>query len=136
MYLKWDPSLNIGVSNIDEQHKELFSRLNQLLIAMKEGKGKDEVMKTLDFLEEYVCKHFSDEEEIQRKYNYSEYVTQCSQHEEFKKELQKLREVFKNQGTSALLALNIQKNMITWCKNHIMILDKDLGEFLNKNSNQ
>ncbi len=136
MYLEWDSSLTIGVSNIDEQHKELFDRLNQLLIAMKEGKGKDEVMRILDFLEEYVYKHFNDEEDIQRKYKYPEYDIQCNQHEEFKKELQKLREVFKIQGTSALLALNIQRNMITWCKNHIMILDKDLGKFLNQNSNQ
>jgi len=132
MYLEWDNNLNIGVIEIDKQHKELFSCLDKLLTAMKDKKEKDEIIKTLNFLEEYVCKHFEDEEEIQKKYNYPKYDTQHNQHEEFKKELQKLRQIFQTQGTSTLLALNIQKNMITWCKNHIMLLDKDLGEFLNK----
>lgn len=134
MYLNWDNTLAIGISNIDEQHKELFKRLDQLLISMKSAEGKEEVINTLNFLEEYVCKHFMDEEEIQKKYNYPKYDIQCKQHEEFKQELKELKKVFEIKGTSALLALNVEKKMITWCKNHIMTLDKDLGIFLNKNS--
>lgn len=134
MYLEWDNNLNIGINEIDEQHKELFKCLDRLLVSMKDGHGKSEVLKTLNFLEEYVYKHFEDEEAIQKKYNYPKYEEQHNQHEEFKKELKKLRDSFQKQGPSALLALNIQKNVITWCKRHIMMLDKDLGDFLNKNS--
>lgn len=134
MYLEWDNNLNIGINEIDEQHKKLFKCLDELLISMKDGKAKSEVIKTLDFLEEYVYRHFEDEENIQKKYNYPKYNEQHNQHEEFKKELKKLREGFQKQGTSNLLALNVQKNIVTWCKNHIMILDKELGDYLNKNS--
>lgn len=66
MILNWDNSLSVGNDNIDNQHKELFYRLNKLLEAMKEGKGKSEVINTLDFLEVYVIKHFNYEEEIQK----------------------------------------------------------------------
>lgn len=134
MYLEWDNNLNTGIHEIDKQHKELFKCLNQLLVSMKDGQGESEVIKTLNFLEDYVYKHFEDEENIQKKYNYPKYTEQHNQHEQFKKELKKLRETFQKQGTSTLLALNAQKNIVTWCKNHIMILDKELGEYLNKNS--
>lgn len=134
MYLEWDNNLNIGIHEIDEQHKELFKCLDQLLVSMKDGDGKSEVIKTLNFLEDYVYKHFEDEENIQKKYNYPKYNEQHNQHEQFKIELRKLRETFQKQGTSTLLALNAQKNIVTWCKNHIMILDKELGDYLNKNS--
>jgi hemerythrin len=130
MYLNWDSTFATGINSIDEQHKELFERLDQLITAMKEGKGKNEINKTLDFLEEYVIKHFTEEEEIQKKNNYPKLREQQRQHEEFKKQLKELRKVFDTTGESVLLALNIQGKMITWCKNHIMNLDKDLGKFL------
>lgn len=134
MGLNWDNNLSTGINSIDNQHKELFDRINQLLLAMKEGKAKGEIIKTLDFLEEYVIKHFTEEEIIQKKNDYPKYNIQHEQHEQFKNELKKLRETFDSKGTSALLVLNVQKEMSTWWKNHITGLDKDLGEFLVANN--
>jgi len=133
MRLNWDDSLSTGIINIDNQHKELLSRLSEFLVAMEDGKGKNEIKDTLDFLEEYVIKHFNDEEEIQKKNNYPKYNLQHQQHEAFKEELKKLRDTFDKAGESVLLALNIQGKIINWVKNHIMTLDKELGEFLIEN---
>ena len=133
MYLNWDWTLDIGIDSIDNQHKELFSRLDQLLISIEDGKGKDEVIKTLDFLEEYVVKHFNDEEEIQNKVNYPLSNIQHAQHEQFKNDLEEFRNIFETQGTSISLALNIQQKLVYWLKNHIINLDKDLGDFLIEN---
>jgi len=133
MRLNWDDSLSTGIINIDNQHKELLSRLSEFLVAMEDGKGKNEIKDTLDFLEEYVIKHFNDEEEIQKKNNYPKYNLQHQQHEAFKEELKKLRATFDKTGESVLLALNIQGKIINWVKNHIMTLDKELGEFLIEN---
>ncbi|WP_160685586.1 bacteriohemerythrin [Clostridium sp. C2-6-12] len=134
MGMNWDNNLSTGINSIDNQHKELFDRINQLLSAMKEGKAKDEIMKTLDFLEEYVIKHFTEEEMIQRKNNYPKYNMQHEQHEQFKSELKKLRETFDSKGTSALLVLNVQKEMSNWWRSHITGMDKDLGQFLMTNN--
>lgn len=134
MGLNWDNNLLTGVQSIDNQHKELFNRIDKLLEAMKEGKAKNEITKTLDFLEEYVIKHFSEEEMIQKKNDYPKYDTQHKEHEEFKSELRKLRGTFESSGTSALLVLNVQKEMTNWWKKHISSLDKDLGKYLIENS--
>lgn len=133
MYLNWDWTLNIGIENIDNQHKELVNRLDQLLTSIEEGKGHDEVIKTLDFLEEYVVKHFNEEEEIQKKINYPLFDIQHTQHEDFKNELKEFRKIFEVQGSSAVLALTVQEKLVDWFKNHIINLDKDLGDYLNEN---
>ncbi|MBV7275467.1 hemerythrin family protein [Clostridiaceae bacterium UIB06] len=130
MILKWDDQLATGVSDIDNQHKELFNRMNNLLITMREGNGKNEAIKTLNFLEEYVIKHFNEEEELQRKNNYPKYTVQHSEHEQFKNELQELRNVFETTGVSAIFVINMQQKMSKWWRNHIRELDKDLGKFL------
>jgi len=134
MNLNWNNNLSTGIVSIDNQHQELFNRINQLVTSMKEGKGKLEVIKTLDFLEEYVIKHFNEEEEIQKKNNYPQFDIQHKQHEEFKKELRQLRMVFETTGVSALFVINMQQKMSTWWRSHINDLDKDLGEYLIENS--
>lgn len=133
MYLNWDWTLDIGIESIDNQHKELINRLDQLLTSVEEGKGHNEVIETLDFLEEYVVKHFNEEEEIQKKINYPLFDIQHIQHEEFKNELKEFRRIYEAEGTTVALALNIQEKLLDWFKNHIINLDKDLGDYLIEN---
>ena len=133
MYINWDWTLDIGIDSIDNQHRELFNRLDQLLTSIEDGKGHDEVIKTLDFLEEYVIQHFNEEEELQTKINYPLLNIQHAQHEEFKIDLKEFRRIFETQGTSTLLALNIEEKLVNWFKNHIINLDKDLEDFLIEN---
>jgi hemerythrin len=130
MILKWDNTLATGVAKMDSQHKEVFNRMNQLIFAMREGKSRAEVIKTLDSLENYVIKHFNEEEEIQMKNNYPQYSVQHFEHEKFKKELKEVRNTFENTGISAIFVINTQQKITKWWRNHISDLDKDLGEFL------
>lgn len=132
MDFTWDKKWSVGVDKIDNQHKELFDRINKLVASMKQGKGKDEVIDTLNFLEEYVIKHFNDEEELQRKNNYPKYEIQHKEHEEFRSSLRELRKVFESTGISALFVINVQQKMSSWWRKHIRELDKDLGNFLNR----
>ncbi|OOM81849.1 bacteriohemerythrin [Clostridium puniceum] len=132
MGMKWEEKWSVGVDKIDTQHQELFNRIDQLVTAMKTGKGKDEVIGTLDFLEEYVIKHFNDEEELQKKNNYPKYEIQHRGHEEFKDSLRELRRVFETTGISAIFVINVQQKISNWWRKHILELDRDLGNFLRK----
>jgi hemerythrin len=130
--MQWNTEFNVGIDKIDSQHQELFNRINLMLQAMKEGRGKTEVIQTLDFLEAYVIKHFSEEEALQKKSNYPKYDIQRQEHEEFKESLKKLRIDFEKNGVSAALVIQIQQKMSSWWKKHILQLDKDLGSHLLK----
>ena len=72
--LEWTDKYASGSSLVDEQHKELFRRVNLLLASCDEGKGKLEVQRTLEFIREYVQFHFSTEEQLMRKYNFPERI--------------------------------------------------------------
>jgi hemerythrin len=60
MALIWTEALAVGHGLIDAQHKELFSRYNTLLQACREGRGREAIAPALEFLAEYVVKHFAD----------------------------------------------------------------------------
>ena len=58
MAIQWNEELATGVLEIDNQHKEIFARINRLLEASSQGKGKQEVGRMIDFLGDYVISHF------------------------------------------------------------------------------
>ena len=60
--LEWNQSLATGIAEIDEQHKELFNRTNRLLSGMEENRDADQLRELFLFLDQYVVRHFGDEE--------------------------------------------------------------------------
>jgi len=130
MALEWKPDLATGFVDIDNQHKELFKRINDLVNAMKQGKGKDEVGKVLKFLEDYTIHHFSNEENYMKKYQYPEYEGHKAQHTGLINDLQKMKEQFEKEGPSSMMAIDIQKELGDWLMIHIAKIDKELGAFL------
>ncbi len=128
--LTWNDNLATGIEKIDNQHKEIFKRVNLLLTSMKDRNSKDEVLKLVDFLEEYVIEHFSDEEKYMLKYDYYNYNIQHSEHQNLKGQLDEFKIKFEKYGTTASAVIQIQQNIGKWCLNHISKLDKEFAEFL------
>ena len=75
MFMEWSNNLATGVPEIDNQHKEIINRVNSLSAACSEGKGKEEVLRVLLFLEEYIKEHFAAEERLQLRHAYPDYTT-------------------------------------------------------------
>jgi hemerythrin len=130
--LSWTKSLSVGVEDIDNKNKELFSKINELFIVMREGEGKAQVLKVLDTLEVYVDKYFQEEEKIQleKQYPVDKYNIHHSKHEEFKAELKNVRRTFEATGVSAIFVISTEQRIISWWKHHIEYMDKELVEFL------
>ena len=128
--MEWNKDFEVGIEKIDRQHQKLFQRINELLVAMKEGKGKAELLQTLKFLEDYVNHHFEEEEMIQTQNNYPKYEKQHAEHEEFRNELKLLKNEFETKGVNVSLVIQVQRKMSEWWKNHITTLDKDLGAYI------
>ena len=76
MAVLWSNDLVVGVDTIDNQHKGIFIRTNNLLDAMILGKGKEDIVEVI----EYIGKHFNTEENLMAKYNYISYVKQKTEH--------------------------------------------------------
>jgi hemerythrin len=134
MGIVWRESLAIGVPEIDSQHKELLSRFDSLLKACEAGKGMEELQKLLSFLDDYVVRHFSDEEGIQRKRLYPGYAAHKSEHDGFIARLKTLKDEIKADGVAVHHVTETNNLLLKWLINHISKVDGELGAYLRTNA--
>lgn len=133
--MQWTKDLSVGIEKIDEQHRELFEKINDLVAAVKQSVCKYKIGDVIKFLEDYVVFHFGEEEKYMQQFGYPGYQAHKTQHEKFienfnelKKELPKL-EGGKNPG-SYDLSVETNQVVVDWILDHIAKVDKQLGEFL------
>lgn len=130
MAIEWTEDLATGSHKIDRQHKELFNRINALLEACRQGKGKSEVKEVVQFLDDYVVKHFSEEEKYMQKYDYPGYAKHKTQHLEFIDKFSELRRQIEHEGPGVDLVIKTNHMIVQWLVNHICQVDRSLGTFL------
>lgn len=130
MAISWTEALAVGVPEIDNQHKELFNRIDALLEASGKGRGREEVASTISFLESYVVTHFRSEEGLMAKFNYPNITQHKQLHADFVKEFGALKAQFERDGVNSLLVIAVQKKVVEWLKIHIGRDDKAVGNFI------
>ena len=121
--------METGVPKIDEQHKELVNRINAVLTIGAAAASHEEIQKTLDFLEEYVIKHFGEEEALQRQSKYPKYEWHREQHRSFIADYKKLEEEFAANGASAKFNVGVNITILNWVAKHIKTVDVAFGEY-------
>ena len=69
----WKEEYKVGIDKIDEQHRQLFDKIEQLLEIAKSGdkrSNQQKCMEIIDFLVDYTVFHFNTEEALQRERKY------------------------------------------------------------------
>ncbi|MCX7745281.1 MAG: bacteriohemerythrin [Clostridia bacterium] len=130
MGIEWKESYAVGVKAIDEQHKELFAKVNQLFEACNHGKGREEINNTIKFLEEYVVVHFNAEQELMNKNSYPAFEEHKSQHQQFIKNFSELKSKIELEGATIHTVMLLNRSVVDWLVKHIGNSDKALGKFL------
>jgi hemerythrin len=130
MGIEWRESLSVGVEEIDNQHKQLLIHFDKLLKACESGQGLEELKKLLGFLDEYVIKHFKDEESIQRLRNYPEYAEHKKEHESFVEKLVNLKQEISVEGVALHHVMETNNLLLKWLVHHISNVDGKLGAYL------
>lgn len=135
MPIEWTSNLATGVTAIDDQHKEIFKRVNLLSEACSEGRGKEEVLKLLLFLEDYVKEHFAAEEKQQVRSGYPGYAQHKSQHNRFIADIGRLAAAFRTEGATLSLVIMTNKTLTAWLVQHISKTDMELAAYLKEQEN-
>ncbi len=130
MPLIWNDIYNVGEKTIDMQHRQLFEKINDLLVAVRENRSKPNILKIFDFLANYVTLHFSMEEKLMTTHRYPGYAQHKEEHTNFIQAVLGYRKQLEEQGGSAALAVILQAFLVTWLVDHIGKIDKKLGKFL------
>lgn len=130
MALVWDKSLAVGVKIIDEQHQELFRKVNGLLEALLKNQGKEELGRMLGFLGTYTIDHFAAEEKLMAQYKYPEAAKHKQQHTAFVDAFLKLKAEFDKSGPTANVSITLNRFVCQWLRDHIGATDTALAKFL------
>lgn len=124
----WEDRYNVGVREIDEQHRHLVDILNQLHDAMREGRGKavlgDIITETLS----YTRTHFATEERLFDRHSYAKAADHRKEHEEFVGKVASFADDFAKKNV--MLTAGILEFLRSWLMGHILGSDQEFGEFL------
>ena len=130
MEIKWTPALNIGHDVIDSQHIELFSLFDRFVDGCAKGRGKDSVLELYQSLEEYVEKHFRDEEAMMASSGYPGLEKQKREHQKFQRQVSELGNTISRKGVTLMELVQINKLLVNWLVSHVQDVDQKFGEYL------
>ncbi len=128
--MEWTERLAVGHPIIDEQHRELFRRFDDLLEACQMRQGREKIAELLEFLDEYVISHFRQEEGLMGRHAYPELASHQDEHRYFVRRLAALRETMQARGPSLDLVISTNQTLLKWIITHIKELDVRFGAFL------
>ena len=126
---QWTKDLETGNVTIDSEHKELIREINTLLDACAKGKGRSEIKKTLDFLSDYVSRHFAHEEKEMQAKGYDSYDSHKAEHEKLVAVCADLQKKF--HAGSAEVTDEVGQMVKGWLDHHIPTFDKAYAGALN-----
>lgn len=131
MPIQWNPNLyKIGIKLIDEQHNTLFSALEKLQNSFGKENEKEISTEIINFLLDYVQKHFKDEEEIMTSISFPNLDFHMEQHLNFIENCKEFRSMFDTEGPNKKLLLQIYNTVFKWLVEHISISDKEISKYI------
>ena len=129
MKYKLTMDLLTGYKLIDNQHKQLFEAVNRLMDACSKGKGRDQIQETVNFLGDYVMKHFGDEERLQTRSNYPGYTSHKQFHDGYRRQLAEVAQMLVQEGPT-VKALGELNRIVAILITHIRTEDKRMAKFV------
>ena len=126
MAIQWDDKYSTGNDEVDSQHKQLFSYLDDLEAHIESGADEKYVKNFMAALGIYTRTHFCYEEICMRKFKCPTAEENKVQHGKLLEAFTEAKERFEREGVSDELLEQLRKFLISWLVNHIMKIDVHL----------
>jgi hemerythrin-like metal-binding protein len=121
--IQWKPEYLIGNKEIDEQHKVLFTMINDFFLQ----DSKQTAISTFQNLASYIDLHFEAEENLLRQINYPKTVEHIKKHDELREKFQLLQQKLENYSSD--LHQRISTFLYNWLASHILKSDMDYKSY-------
>ncbi|MDA3962297.1 MAG: bacteriohemerythrin [Planctomycetota bacterium] len=126
----WTPGMAVGIASVDDQHRELFVRLNELVSALRHGTGGAELDTVIGFLDDYVRLHFTEEEALMADAGYPACEAHKKLHAGFVDELGVVKQRLSDPGCDReALSAELHLHLRDWLVRHIIKADRAFGTF-------
>ncbi|MDR1481429.1 MAG: hemerythrin family protein [Synergistaceae bacterium] len=127
----WTKNLETGIPTIDDQHKELFRQIDALLAVSGSDKER-QVAEALEFLDKYIVRHFGDEQKMHTQSRYPKAAEHKGYHDNYVVTFRQLKEKYNREGPTVGNNMAVNKSVVSWLKEHILVHDKDFADFYRK----
>jgi hemerythrin len=118
--------MSTGIETVDNQHKQLIGWLNDLLVAISEGRSRPEIQPILAKLGGYAVTHFGFEEDCMTKYRCPVAAQNAAAHQQFVETFNSLSDEYDRDGASARLVVRMESELLRWLVTHIKRVDTHL----------
>jgi hemerythrin len=127
--LEWRSEYEVGIKEIDRQHKEILGILKRLSTQRKDQE-RDAVREALMQLVSYIDRHFALEEELMDRHAYPGFDAQKDAHDAFVDTVcDNLRDFLKNRR---VVPVNVFNFVWDWFSAHIVRMDRQYIPYLNE----
>ena len=135
MLARFDESIMTGNKMIDEQHRELIEKINQLVQSCEQGREKVKAIKMLHYLADYADLHFNEEEALQERIQYPGLLEHRQKHEDFRRSVSELFEMLEEEeGPSEKFIEAVHRNVTEWLYGHIKVFDVSVASYMHMNN--
>ena len=128
----FDDAIRLGISDIDDQHKNLVDLINRLHKSMKLRQGKKQAEAVLNELVEYTVVHFAYEEKRMKECGYKGLADHIPAHRELVAKVKAFQASF-GQG-NAMLSMDLMEFLKNWLVHHIQGIDRKYAPTLKEKS--
>ena len=120
--LEWEEKFSVGVALIDNQHKKMFSTINELIDLLVGVPTNEQVDNIIKALVEYKQFHFVTEKRYFDEFKYERTEEHKACHDMFNDKLGEL--ILKNREDSVTLAFQLVDFLEDWLLDHLMVEDQ------------
>ena len=124
--IKWKDEFNLGIEEVDNEHRDLVALINALHEAMLAGVGRADILEGISQIYTLVSAHFEREEAFMRESRYMAYAEHKEDHEVLLDDLREIIEQVRSGGgyAEARLSADLQY----WFSEHFRTHDARLHQ--------
>lgn len=121
VFFRWTENISVQSVEIDNQHKELVSMLNEMYEAFMNKEHQIKIGSILDKMWAYTKYHFNTEERYFTLFNYDDKLSHLKEHELFRTKVELFMEKYRSSNTA--LTYEVMNFLRNWLNTHILETD-------------
>jgi hemerythrin-like metal-binding protein len=129
--VEWIPKFDLGISEIDTQHKQLISIMNKLCNALNNGEENKIIAEIIKEMWSYAHYHFELEEKYFDEFHYEKTEEHKAWHRAFYKKVEDLAKDFDKGGKT--VAIDAISFLGRWFIDHTQTFDREYVPMFHKN---
>lgn len=129
IYWQYSSAIELGVESIDNQHKALMEKANQLnqqIVSQDKEKNSSEAAR---FLAQYIIEHISEEEAFMREIDYPQYQQHQKMHEAFIRKIESQLKLYDAEAPGEADFFKLSMLFNDWIVEHIQYADRALAQY-------